>query len=214
MSAEHGDRGSERLRAERDERRRLAELIHDGPVQHVAALTQMLDAAVQALDADDPAAARPIVARAVEVARDAAGDLRDLVSGIEPPALAERGFAAAVRELTDRIATRHGIDFDLHLEALVNLGDNASSGLYQIVREALDQALHRGPPTSIAVTLTATPAGGADLTITDDATRERRQAVLDGLAERADELNGSLGAEHADGRTTIRVSLPPSAAAL
>ena len=35
----------ERLVAERDERRRLAELIHDGPVQHVAAIAQMLDAA-------------------------------------------------------------------------------------------------------------------------------------------------------------------------
>ena len=44
---------AERLRAERDERRRLAELIHDGPVQLVAAIAQMLDAAGHALAAGD-----------------------------------------------------------------------------------------------------------------------------------------------------------------
>ncbi len=156
MSSRPADSAHERLRAEADERRRLAELIHDGPVQHVAALTQMLDAAGQALDAGDPAAARGIVGRALEVARDAAVDLRDLVSGIEPPVLAEQGFGAAVRELADRLSARHGVTFDLHLEALVALGEGASSGLYQIVREALDQAVHRGPPTRVKITLTAT----------------------------------------------------------
>ena len=117
-------------------------------------------------------------------------------------------------ELTDRLTARHGTEFDLELEALVALGDGASSGLYQIVREALDQAVHRGPPKRIAVVLTATPAGGVVLTITDDATRERRQAVLDGLSERADELNGSLSVDHAEGTTMLRVSLPPSATVL
>ncbi len=40
---------AERILAEQDERRRLAELIHDGPVQHLSAITQMLDAALEAV---------------------------------------------------------------------------------------------------------------------------------------------------------------------
>ena len=44
---------AERLLAERAERRRIAEQLHDGPVQHVAALSQMLDALTHALDSDD-----------------------------------------------------------------------------------------------------------------------------------------------------------------
>jgi len=60
---------AERLLAERAERRRIAEQLHDGPVQHVAALSQMLDALVQALDADDLPASGPIAARALAVAR-------------------------------------------------------------------------------------------------------------------------------------------------
>jgi len=69
----------ERLRAEQDERRRIAEALHDGPVQHVAALSQMLDAVVHALGEDDPVAAREIARRALQVTRDTAGELREIV---------------------------------------------------------------------------------------------------------------------------------------
>ena len=37
---------AERLLAEQEERRRLAELLHDGPVQQLSAISQMLDAGI------------------------------------------------------------------------------------------------------------------------------------------------------------------------
>jgi signal transduction histidine kinase len=138
----------ERLRAERDERRRLAELIHDGPVQLVAAIAQMLDAAHHALAAGDVASGAPIVERALAVAREASVDLRDIVSGIEPDALRELGLAAAIGELTERHTARRGVAFELDVAAGDEIGDGAQSGLYQIVRDALDQAVRRGPPTT------------------------------------------------------------------
>jgi len=204
----------ERLVAERDERRRLAELIHDGPVQHVAALAQMLDAARLALAAGDAGAASGIVARALEVARETSHDLRDVVAGLEPEHLHEAGFAVAVRELAERVAGRRGVAVELELEAGSRLGEGARSGLYQIVREALDQAVRRGPPATVRVALSETTGGGIGLEIADDASRERRQAVLDGLAARAAELNGTFVAERTERGTTIRVALPPSAARL
>jgi signal transduction histidine kinase len=92
-------------------------------------------------------------------------------------------------------------------------GESAQAGLYQIVREALDQAIRRGPPTWIGVELRHTPAGGAELVISDDGSGERRQAVLDGLSERASTLNGELAVEQGPGGgTTVRVTVPPSAA--
>jgi two-component system NarL family sensor kinase len=100
----------ERLRAERDERRRLAELIHDGPVQQVAALTQMLDAASQALETGELDRSRQIVRRALAVARDAGGELRAIVTDIEPSALDTAGFGAAVKELAARVGSRRGLD--------------------------------------------------------------------------------------------------------
>ncbi len=214
MSDPEVDRAlTERLRAERDERRRLAELIHDGPVQHIAAIAQMLDAAVHALDEGDVAPGRAMAARALEVAREASSDLREIVTGIEPAALSDLGFAAAVSELMRRHAVRRGVEIEMDVAAGDALGDGAQSGLYQIVREALDQAVRRGPPSHLSVTLVES-TDGVELTIHDDGGQERRQAVLDGLAERALELNGTFSATRERPGTTIRVTLPPSAARL
>jgi signal transduction histidine kinase len=204
---------AERLRAERDERRRLAELIHDGPVQLVAAITQMLDAAHHALAAGDVGSGAPIVERALAVAREASVDLREIVSGIEPDALRELGLAAAIGELAERHSTRRGVAFELDLTAADGLGDGAQSGLYQIVRDAIDQAVRRGPPTHVTVSIT--PAGGGvELRIVDDGGQERREAVLAALAERAAELNATFSSETAETGTAITVRMPPTAAQL
>jgi signal transduction histidine kinase len=204
----------ERLLAERDERRRLAELLHDGPVQHLAALAQMLGAAQHALDTGALGDARTIVGRAHAVTRDAATELREIVGGLEPATLAERGLAAALRELCERTLGRRGTLFELELDAPPALGPGATSGIYQVAREALDQAVRRGPPTRVHLALRGRAGGGAELVVADDAAPERRQAVLDGLAERAGELNAGLTAMREDDRTIVRLTLPPSATAL
>ena len=204
---------AERLRAERDERRRLAELIHDGPVQLVAAIAQMLDAAHHALAAGDVGSGAPIVERALAVAREASVDLREIVSGIEPDALRELGLAAAIGELAERHSTRRGVAFELDLVAADGLGDGAQSGLYQIVRDALDQAVRRGPPTRVTIGIVPS-GGGVELRISDDGVEERREAVLAALAQRAEELNGTFVSETTPAGTTITIRLPPSAAQL
>ena len=206
------DRLRERLRAERDERRRLAELVHDGPVQHLAAIGQMLDAATLAFDAGDAQDAQGLVTRAREITREASADLRELIAGYEPAALHEDGLAAAVRDLADRVGMRRGIAVTIDLPAADLLGESARSGLYQIVREALDQAMRRGPPRTVSISLTQTGTGGVTLAMTDDGAHERRQVVLDGLAERAEELNGAFSHDRTETETTIRITLPPSAA--
>ena len=45
------------------------------------------------------------------------------------------------------------VSFDLDVAAGDELGDGAQSGLYQIVRDALDQAVRRGPPTQVTVSI-------------------------------------------------------------
>ena len=205
------DRLRERLRAERDERRRLAELVHDGPVQHLAAIGQMLDAATSAFDAGDAQDARCSSRGPGRSSREASADLRELIAGYEPAALHEDGLAAAVRELADRVGMRRGVAVAIDLPAAELLGESARSGLYQIVREALDQAIgagRRAPSRSRS----RRRHGGRDARVTDDGAQERRQVVLDGLAERAEELNGTFSHDRTETETTIRITLPPSAA--
>ncbi len=203
----------ERLRAERDERRRLAELIHDGPVQLVAAITQMLDAAHDALGAGEVESGAAIVERALAVAREAGVDLREIVSGIEPDALHELGIAAALEELAERHTARRGVEFDLDISGGGDLGEGVQSGIYQIIRDAVDQAVRRGPPGRVRIMLVASDAG-VELRIEDDGGEERRAAVLVALAERVDELNGTFTSETGASGTTVAIRLPPSAAAL
>jgi signal transduction histidine kinase len=203
----------ERLIAEQDERRRLGELIHDGPVQHLAAIAQMLDAAAASAADGDAASAHPILVRALTLTREASGDLRELVAGLEPDALREHGFATAVALLAQRLASRRGITVETDVESGGRLGEAAAIGLYQIVRESLDQAVRRGPPTRISVQLSTIESGGVELAIVDNGSGERRQAVLDGLAERAESLNAAFTVEQHPGEgTVVRVTVPPSAA--
>jgi two-component system, NarL family, sensor kinase len=204
----------ERILAEQDERGRLAELLHDGPVQHLSAIAQMLDAALASLpESSEGDRAREIVARSLELAREVTRDLRSLCDDLEPRTLRELGFAPAVKALAGRVSERHGVEVAVDVEHGQELGEHARTALYQILREAIDQAVRRGTPTRIEVTLQPTPAGGAELVVADDGPPERRSAVLEALAERAATLNARFTSEVRFPRgSTIRIEVPPSAA--
>ncbi len=199
--------------AEQEERRRLAELLHDGPVQQLAAITQMVDAALEAVRNGNPERADEILARSLAVAREATQDLRALCDDLEPRGLRDLGFSTAVSAIARRIASRRQIEIELDVDYGDELGEHAQAGLFQIVREALDQAVRRGPLTRIVVVVRAGAGGGAELSISDDGPPERRSAVLEMLAERAATLNGRFTSEGSWPRgSTIRVEFPPSAA--
>jgi two-component system, NarL family, sensor kinase len=205
---------AERILAEQEERRRLGELLHDGPVQHLAAISQILDSALAALRGGDAERADEIVSRGLELARGASRDLRALCDDLEPRVLREVGFAAALEALARRYGARHEVEIQLAVEHADELGENAQTALYQIAREAIDQAVRRGAPTIIEVSLLPVPGGGAELFVSDDGPPERRAAVLEALAERAATLNARFSSEVRYPRgSTIRVELPPSAAA-
>jgi nitrate/nitrite-specific signal transduction histidine kinase len=111
------------------------------------------------------------------------------------------------------VGARREIDVTLDVETGDELGEHAQTGLFQIVSDAIDQAVRRGALTSIDVTVRETDGGGVELTVSDDGPPERRSAVLEMLAERAATLNGRFTSEARWPRgSTIRVELPPSSA--
>jgi two-component system, NarL family, sensor kinase len=204
---------AERILAEQEERRRLAEALHDGPVQHLAAIAQMLDAGLAAIREGDVERAGSIIDRGLDLARGASRDLRALCEDLEPKALRELGFAAAVSARARRISAANEVEIDLDLEHGDALGEHAQTALYQIVREAIDQAVRRGAPARIEVSLRPTPSDGIELVVSDDGPPERRAGVLEALADRAASLGARFSSEARYPRgSTIRVELPPSAA--
>ena len=199
--------------AEQEERRRVAELLHDGPIQQLSAIAQMLDAGLSELADGETERASEVFARGLELARDAARDLRLLCDDLEPRVLHQVGFEPAVAALTRRLSARHDVGIDLDVSQAADLGENAAVALYQILREAAEQAVRRGPPTRIEISLHATEAGGVELVVADDGPPERRAAVLEALAERAATLNGRFSSEVRYPRgSTLRIEVPPAAA--
>ncbi len=78
--------------------RRIERDLHDGAQARLVAMGMTLDAAGQLID-DNPAAARALLAEARESSARALAELRDLVRGIHPPVLADRGLTDAIRAL-------------------------------------------------------------------------------------------------------------------
>src|SRR5213592_3858209 len=219
LLAEAKVRESERARlsdqlvtAEQDERRRLALFLHDGPVQSMSGIGLMLDAALGSIGKGRLDEASRVLASALELHRDTIRSLRDLSFNIEPVVLRDRGFAAAVDAFAEQVGLSSQVQIDLDLDAAGDLAEKAQVGLYQIIREAVSQAIRRGPPTRISIRVNQLD-GEIATEIADDGTGERRRRSFEAIEERARTLNGhmTVGAG-ANGGTAVRVVLPRYAA--
>jgi two-component system sensor histidine kinase UhpB len=212
--AERSRLSDQLLTAEQDERRRLANELHDGAVQSLSGVALMLDAGLNSIEEGRGQEAQEIIRRALERHRSTIGQLRNLSFNLEPVVLRDQGFAPAVRALTDQIELAHRVSVEVDVEAAEQLADKTQAAMYQIIREALDQAVRRGPPQTLSVKMRQTADGGLETMIADDAPGERRRRSLEELEERARTLNGVLTVDQSeDAGTTIRVVLPPYATA-
>jgi signal transduction histidine kinase len=192
------------LAAEQDERRRIALFLHDGPVQSLAGVALMLDASLDLIGRGDLEQAREILDRALGRTRTTVGELRDLSFNLEPVALRDHGFTAAVDALAQSRGREHRIEVSLDVAMIDDLGERTQAALYQIVREALEEAVRRGPPSRFEVVASAEAAGTLRLVIRDDAPTERRRRALEVLGERARTLGANLTLDHeADGTTMV-----------
>jgi two-component system NarL family sensor kinase len=197
------------LAAEQDERRRIALFLHDGPVQSLSGVALMLDAVTDLLERGVPEQAREVLDKAIARTRVTIGELRDLSFNLEPVVLRDHGFAMAVNALSQDRGIEHQVQFEVDVAAAEVLGERAQAALYQIVREALEGAIRRGPPKTFSVRVV--PGEGRDLEvmIRDDAPGERRKRSIEVLEERARTLGAVLTVEHeSEQGTTMRLVLP------
>jgi len=212
--AERSRLSNQIITAEQDERRRLANELHDGAVQSLSGVALLLDAGLHSIAEGRRDEAQQIIGGALERHRATIGQLRSLSFNLEPVVLRDQGFMPAVRALTDQIELAHDVRVDLDVDAAEQLAEKTQAALYQIIREAVNQAVRRGPPKSLTVAVRRAPDGSVETTIADDAPGERRRRSLEELEERARTLNGDLIVDHGEvGGTTVRVVLPPYAIA-
>jgi signal transduction histidine kinase len=196
------------LAAEQDERRRIALFLHDGPVQSLAGVALMIDASLNFLERGETKEAREVLDRALGRTRTTIGELRDLSFNLEPVVLRDHGIGTALQALGDDRGAAHGISVEIDAAAAETLGERTQAALYAIVREALEGAIRRGPPTVFSVDVQAAAEGGLELRIYDDAPGERRRRSVEVLRERARTLGAALDVDRDGEGTTMRIVLP------
>jgi signal transduction histidine kinase len=196
------------IAAEQDERRRIALFLHDGPVQTLAGIALMLDATLHSIETGKLEDAKKVLSSALARQRTTIRELRDLSFALEPVVLRDQGFAAALHALAEQVGAANRLRIDLNVAESEQLGETAQVALYTIIRELLDQAVRRGPPTRVSVTMTANVDGGLETRVSDDAEPERRRRTFEAIEERVRQLHGTIEMSVEHERTTVTVVLP------
>ena len=190
------------------ELRRIERDLHDGAQARLVAVGMSLQAA-QRLFTSNPEAALALVAEAKESSSRALTELRDLVRGIYPPVLADRGLGDAIRALA--LDTPLPTVLDIDLPERVDLP--VASAIYFSVAEALANVTKHAGARSVRIVL-ACAAGMLRAEVTDDGTGGADPACGTGLAgveRRLATFDGILAVSSPPGGPTIVVIEVPCA---
>jgi len=196
------------VRAEEEERRRLERDIHDGVQARLVALALDLGMARDKLDGGDTDAARELVGEAHDEAKQTLVTLRELVRGVHPAILADRGLDAALSAL----AARSPVPVEVDVEA-TRLPAEVESAAYFVVAEALANVAKHSGATHCDVRIRVRD-GNVLVEISDDGVGGARMGAgsgLSGLADRVEALDGSLRVASPDGGPTVVVGEIPCA---
>jgi len=186
--------------AQAAEVRRIERDLHDGAQARLIAVGLTLGTIERLMDTD-PAAARRLVAQARETSATALAELRDLVRGIHPPVLSERGLPDAVRAL----ALDTGAEVTVAGRLPGRLPAPVESAAYFAVSELLANATRHGAAEGITVDIRHRD-GLLRVTVTDDGSGgadPSRGTGLRGIERRLGTFDGSLAIHSPRGGPTV-----------
>jgi signal transduction histidine kinase len=186
--------------------RRIERDLHDGAQARLVALSIDLGLAREKLDTE-PEAARALVDAAHEDAKSALAELRELVRGVHPAVLTDRGLDGALAAL----AARSPVPVTLEVEPGQRPAPAVEAAAYFVVAEGLaNVAKHSG--ASRSKVRVSRPNGNLVVEVSDDGAGGAHEAAgsgIAGLADRVRALDGSLAlASPPGGPTTLRAELP------
>lgn len=186
------------------ERRRIERDLHDGAQQRLVALSMTLGLARLESPAEPLGG---LLAKAHEEAGEALVEIRELIRGIHPQVLTDRGLAAAVEDVADRSAVPVEVDLDLP----ERLPQAVETAVYFALCEALANVARHSGASRARVTGTD---DGERLTVEvwDDGSGGASTAGgtgLQGVADRLSVLDGRLLlSSPAGGPTVFRLDVP------
>ena len=204
------------MQAESEVRRRVADSIHDGPVQELIGLDMILSAARNETDGtkvgDLIDEARDLVSRNVRA-------LRDEIVELGPYAFQEISFATAIENCLPVWQRRYGIQMRLAIEE-VELPPEIAGDLFRIAQEAVVNAGRHAEATRVELSL-RTVGAQIELRVADDGHGFDRMGAFAGpepghlglasMRERAELMDGKLEVESSHRGTRVLVLAPLTA---
>ena len=208
LEAERRRAGSAALRAQEEERARVARDLHDEVNQSLTGLLLRLEAVREAA----PPELEPQLAETRALANQAMGELLSLARQLRPTALDDLGLLAAIAGQVKQVR-RPGLDAELSaVGEFSDLDDDVQLVVYRVAQEALTNASRHSGATRVAVSLRHSD-DGVELTVTDDGRgfafeQSERGLGIAGMRERALLIGAELNIESRPGEgTTVRLSV-------
>lgn len=202
------------MKAQEQERVRIAGELHDGVMQEMLAATMLLGSAKR--HAVDGSPVQSAIDKVQQKLIRVGTDLRQLSHDLHPPALQDAGLPKAVRDYCDEFSTASGIPVSCETDPGVDdLSRGTALALFRILQEALGNAAKHAQAARITVRLER--AGQlVSLVIADDGVGFDRHRLpptrglgLISMRERAGQLSGRFEVTSVPGRgTTVLVVIP------
>ncbi|MBI4934434.1 MAG: sensor domain-containing protein [Actinobacteria bacterium] len=189
------------------ELRRIERDLHDGAQQRLVSVAMNLGMAKERLSDEDDPRTRELVTQAHDEAKQAIVELRDLVRGIHPAVLTDRGLDAAVSAL----AARCPVPVQVRSDLSSRVPAACESTAYFVVAEALTNVAKHSRATSATVDLTVRE-GVLVVTISDDGVGGATEAAaggLHGLRDRVRAVEGRLRLASPEGGPTTLIAEVP-----
>jgi signal transduction histidine kinase len=188
------------------ERRRIERDLHDGTQQQLVALAMNLGRAKEKMESD-PEGARELVAQAHQEAKDSITALRDVVRGVHPAVLTDRGLDAALSAL----ATRSPVPVRLDVDVPSRPSPTVEAIAYFVVSEALTNVAKHSAATRATVHVER-DADRLLVSVSDDGRGGATDAPgggLAGLRDRVHAVDGTFRLQSSPtGGTTVTVEVP------
>lgn len=205
---------AEAVDASAAELRRIERDLHDGVQPRLVSLAMTIGLAQTKLDSDLPAA-KALIAEAHDEAKSALVELRNVVRGIAPTILADRGLDAALSAVVQRASTS-GVPTTLSVYLPRRLPDEVEACAYFVVAEALTNVTRHASAHQAAVTVRLDEtAQQLHVTVFDDGcggaqiTGDENATGLRGLDERVRAARGTFTVSSpVTGPTIITAVLP------
>ena len=196
------------IRAQEEERRRLARDLHDEVNQALTAILLRLEALTQAA----PAELRGEVGELKRLVNQAMSELLQLARHLRPTALDDHGLVSAISSQVRAFSAQTGLAADLETRGEPKLAPDQEIAFYRIAQEALANAARHAAANRVDVQLRAND-DVVELTVRDDGCgfdpdAQHSGLGLGGMAERARLAAGALSIDSVEGAgTTVRFRL-------